>query len=242
MLNAIDSVLTSSDLSIDKVLQTGLPQILIFYDNMLSGNMRESLDELARQYAGKVYIVLLERKEASQAAKRFNVRQFPTLVAVKDGRAAAHKDFVNAQDARAFTAYLLGQGPLPASNQSSPEAGRQQAPASQSSGPIKVDSASFDEEVLHSKKAVLVDFWAAWCGPCRMMEPALEKLSREHGDRLKIVKLNVDENPDIAGRYNVYGIPTMIVIENGKEADRLVGALPEGALHNRLGRWIGTVR
>ena len=101
-----------------------------------------------------------------------------------------------------------------------------------------MSEADFDREVLRSDRPVLVDFWAEWCGPCRMMEPTLEKLSRQQVGGLKVAKVNVDENPGLSSRYNVSGIPTMIVVQNGREVDRLVGALPESALRNRLARWI----
>jgi thioredoxin 2 len=84
---------------------------------------------------------------------------------------------------------------------------------------------SFDEEI-RSSVPVLVDFWAPWCGPCRMVSPLVERLGAEHAGRLKVVKLNVDEAPVISARFGVQGIPLLVVIRDGSEADRLVGAAP----------------
>jgi thioredoxin 1 len=95
-----------------------------------------------------------------------------------------------------------------------------------------VADASFEQEVMRSPIPVLVYFWALWCGPCRMTEPIVEKLARELSGRLKVAKVNVDENPMMAGRYGVQSIPTMMVVKNGQIADRWVGALPEPAMRS----------
>jgi thioredoxin len=82
--------------------------------------------------------------------------------------------------------------------------------------------------------AVIVDLWAPWCGPCRIVGPILEDLSRDYAGRLKVVKVNVDENPATAQRFEAFSIPTMVVIKNGRVVDRIVGAMPKGALTTRL--------
>jgi thioredoxin 2 len=94
---------------------------------------------------------------------------------------------------------------------------------------VDATAASFDEEIT-SSVPVLVDFWAPWCGPCRIVSPVVEKIGRDHAGELKVVKLNVDEAQAIAGRYQVQGIPLLVLIEDGKEADRIVGAVPEAQL------------
>lgn len=96
----------------------------------------------------------------------------------------------------------------------------------------------FAKEVLNSNVVVLVDFWAPWCGPCRMVAPVLEELSEQYKGTLKIVKVNVDENPNLAAEYNVMSIPTMIIFKNGKAIDQLVGAMPKPTIASRLERWV----
>lgn len=88
---------------------------------------------------------------------------------------------------------------------------------------LKINSENFEKEVLNSEKPVLVDFFADWCGPCKMMAPIVEELATELDGRAKVGKINVDENSDIAVEYNVMSIPTLIVFKNGKEEKRLVG-------------------
>ncbi len=97
-----------------------------------------------------------------------------------------------------------------------------------------VTDANFGQEVLGASKPVLVDFWAEWCGPCRMIAPALEELSNELGEQVTIAKLNIDDNPDAPARYGVRGIPTMILFKDGQPAATKVGAAPKSALQSWL--------
>jgi thioredoxin 1 len=98
----------------------------------------------------------------------------------------------------------------------------------------KVSDATFDSEVLKAKEPVVVDFWAEWCGPCRMIAPALEEISGSLGDKVKIVKLNVDENPATAQKYGIMSIPTLMLFKNGELASRRIGAAPK----QKLEQWI----
>jgi thioredoxin 2 len=102
---------------------------------------------------------------------------------------------------------------------------------------VETDAGGFDEEIAASIP-VLVDFWAPWCGPCRMVSPVVEQMGREYAGRLKVVKLNIDQAPAIAARYAIQGIPLLIVIKNGDEIDRVVGAVPAERLRGMLGRHV----
>ncbi len=103
---------------------------------------------------------------------------------------------------------------------------------------MNLTEVDFQQEVLNFTGVVLVDFWAAWCGPCRMVAPILEDLSVRYNGSVKVVKVNVDENPNLAAQYNVMSIPTMIIFKDGKAVDEFVGALPKPSIVNRLERWI----
>ena len=103
---------------------------------------------------------------------------------------------------------------------------------------VDVTAQNFEAEVLNASVPVLVDLWAAWCGPCRMIAPVVEELAGTYAGKLKVAKLNVDEAPDVAAQYRVMNIPTLLLFKGGKEIDRIVGAQPKEALASHINRAI----
>ncbi len=102
-----------------------------------------------------------------------------------------------------------------------------------------VTDATFIEEVLDSADPVLVDFWAPWCGPCRMVAPVVEEIAEQFKGKVKVVKLNTDENPNIASQYGIRSIPTLMIFKEGQKVDMVVGAVPRTTLANTLNKHLG---
>jgi thioredoxin 1 len=103
---------------------------------------------------------------------------------------------------------------------------------------FNVTDATFDEEIGASTEPVIVDFWAEWCGPCKMISPVLEEIATEHAGKIRVAKLNVDDSPDVTRRFDVMSIPTLIVFQDGKPAKRMVGAKGKGQLLEELAEYL----
>jgi thioredoxin 1 len=102
----------------------------------------------------------------------------------------------------------------------------------------EVSDSTFHDEVISAEKPVVVDFWAPWCGPCRMIAPVLDEMASQHGERVKFTKLNVDDNPETAARYNVLSIPMVVLFEGGEPRETVVGARPKAHYESAWAQWL----
>ncbi|MBU1299477.1 MAG: thioredoxin [Bacteroidetes bacterium] len=105
--------------------------------------------------------------------------------------------------------------------------------------PIEVNDSNFENEVIKSDKPVLIDFWAVWCGPCKMIAPTVEEIAKEYDGKLKVCKLDVDSNPKTAMHYSIRSIPTLLIIKGGQVVEQMVGALPKRSMVDKITPHLG---
>jgi len=235
MAQTFTEPIRSNDQSLDRVLAAGLPVALVFENG--ANPLDDVLNRLARENAGQLLVVKINAADNPASARRFQARSdsLPALVTLKAGQTLSQAAPASASEVEQHVAYLLGKGPQPAAR---PKAG----PAAQATGqaePLVVTEASFEEQVLRSPLPVLIDFWAPRCGPCRMVAPTVEKLAHEMNGRLRVTKVNTDEQPGLMDRFGIQGIPTMMIFKDGQQVDRWTGALPEGAIRQHLKQKLG---
>jgi thioredoxin 1 len=248
LVRTFDTPIITNDQSIDRVLAAGLPVVLVFLDGQPPAQLAQLMDRLAREYAGKLLVAQIQVKDNPATKRNYQINSTPGLITIRNGQVLTKAELISAADLEKHGAYLMDKGPKPAPARK-PETGTYSAPRPQSGytaggssaqnyGPRVVTDANFDKEVLGSAEPVLVDFWAPWCGPCKIVEPTVEKLAKEQAGRLRVVKVNADENPVLVQRYGIQGIPTMLVVKNGQIAARWTGALPEPAIRSKIAPFI----
>ncbi len=240
----INTVIHTNRHSIDRVINAGVPTALVFWEQArpLSSSLEAELDRLAAHYAGKALIAKIDARDEPDLLRRFGVAQAPAVVYLRNGQTLERTQANDPAAARAWLAHIVDGAPRPARSDSTGASaranGRQPAGSGSAGGhaaPVTLTDANF-AQVVSGSLPVLVDMWAPWCGPCRMVAPSVEQLAREFAGRAVVGKLNVDENPAVAGRYNIMSIPTLLIFKNGAVIDQIVGAQPLEALRQRLAR------
>ena len=199
-----------------------------------NGNLNKKLNKAVQNAAeaDDITIATLDYSEEPAALEILEISDAaPTLLAFEDGDEIGRIFRPHAKQIYDYVAYLRGIGPKPKDRTADEKANVVM--------PTHLTGQNFKSVVLKNKSTpVLVDYWAEWCGPCHAVAPIIEKLADEmHGDAL-FAKLNIDENPGISRKYGVMSIPTMIIFKDGKEVDRLVGAMPEHMIRRRVEAWV----
>lgn len=259
---AIDAPIHSNEANFDRVLNAGLPVLVVLWRRNCATceQINPALDRLAKAYAGKTLVVKVNADDEADLARRLKAQQLPGLVFFKDGREVGRgAGAVSERDLAAWLDYLVTGGARPpapagpstpfgsttgatASGPTYTQESRAQPPGAAGTGvksePLVLTDANFNQVIRQSTGPVLVDFWAVWCGPCKMIAPHVAALAQEFAGRAVVGKLNVDENPRVAGQYGIMSIPTLLIFSGGKVVDQIVGAQPAQVLRQRLARHV----
>lgn len=236
-----DTPITTNDASIDRVLAQKLPILMLLSDRSDS-DLHTALERLASIHAGDLLVVRVAASENPQTYARFDRPHLPAAVTLQSGAVTAKGTLTGSSDLEAFANYAMGRGPQPVDHTTR----QQEAPSVRAgsastvpNAPVHVSEATFAAEVLHSDLPVLVDFWAPWCGPCHMVAPTLDRLAQQYAGRVLIAKVNADENPSLVSRYQVSGIPQLLMFRQGQVVGKLVGAHLQPSIEQLIARALG---
>lgn len=223
-----DTPITTDDNSLDRVLGQDLPVMLVLY-NQLDSSLDAALKRTAKDYAGEILVTKVDVNSSPGTLKRFENPPLPALLTLDEGRVESRAGGITAGDIDAHADFLMGQGPLPKET-----VAQTQAKADSGAAPVPVTDSSFPRDVLESDIPVLVDFWAPWCGPCHMVAPVLDRIAAQYAGKVKIAKLNVDENPYTARQFQAMSIPMLLMFKGGQPVGKLVGAHPQPNIENLI--------
>ncbi len=237
MVRVFDAPIIVHDQSLERVLAAPIPVMLVFWKNEHDlTSLGGALAKLAEIEAGNLLVGWVKTIDSPNAVGRFAIRNTPYAVGVKDGKSITHGALDDgASELKAHVDYLLGRGGKPPAQQERMNTANR-INGSATGIPVDVTDATFEREVLKSSTPVVVDFWAAWCGPCRQIAPVISSLAGEYAGRIKFAKVNVDQNAHFAGQYGIQGIPTLLIFKNGQMVRRLVGVRPASELRTELDR------
>lgn len=252
---AIDAPVHCNAVNFTRVLNAGLPVLVVVWrrDCPACEQLNPALDRLAKAYADKALVVKVNADDEATLAQRLGASSLPALFLFKDGKEVERgAGAAPERDLAAWLDHLQENGPRPPapSGPSTPlrpgaggPASAASKPADAAAGgkaePIVLTDANFEQTIRDSKVPVLVDFWAVWCSPCKMIAPHVAALAQEFAGRALVAKVNVDENPRVAGQFGIMSIPTLLIFSGGRVVDQVVGAQPASVLRQRLARVVG---
>jgi thioredoxin 1 len=253
-----DTPIHTNEQSIERVLRAGVPVVLVFWSRPCPPceQLDPLLERLAADYAGKALIAKVDVRDNPGLVRRYGITHLPGLVFVRQGAPVAQgRGAASEAVLRAWLEHLVTGRPRPSLPEGpsvplggaaprAPEGARRPAAArgaapTPGAAPLDLTDATFDQVVGSSAQPVLVDFWAPWCGPCRMIEPTIMRLAQEFAGRATVARLNVDENPRTAQRFNISSIPALLIFRQGQVVERLFGAQPAPVIRQALAKHAG---
>lgn len=215
-----DTPITTDSNSLPRIVDAGLP-VMLYLFRTPSDALDKAFARVAKENAGDVLVARINAAENPDAHAQYGSLALPALLTLDEGEIESQAGNIRPADVDAHMDFLTGQGPYPQESTAAEE-----ARAASGTAPVPVTDSTFQREVLESDVPVLVDFWAAWCGPCHAIAPSLEKFAAQYAGQVKVAKLNVDENQQTAMQYRVQGIPMLLMFKGGQTVNKLVGAHP----------------
>jgi thioredoxin len=227
-MTRFDTPLTTNDEGLHKILAQGLPVILYLYDKS-NTKLDKTFNQIAKEDAGDILVARVNMRENPEIRQKFKKLKLPALVTLDEAEVESKASQIIDDDVDAHVDFLLGRGPFPTQT-----AAQEKAKNKRGAAPVHVSDKSFTKDVLKSNVPVLVDFWAPWCGPCRTIAPVLERVAEKYAGKVKVAKLNVDNNQKISRQYRAMSIPMLMLFKNGKAVGTLVGAQPQQKIESLL--------
>jgi thioredoxin 1 len=236
----------TTDDTLKTLYNGGLPILLLLHAGNAPKTLTDALAKLAKKHGDALQVAMLDTTANPKTAAKYTYLELPAVVTFEQRpfgvREKSEGEQVRPSDLRDHAAFLLGRGEDPAEKaaRKAAQPPGKQPMATPPSGVLNVSDKSFKQQVLRSKQPVLVDFWAPWCGPCRQVSPMVEQLGKAYKGKLRVVKVNVDDNPKLSRQYQVSSIPTLMIFEGGQMVERAVGARPHPELEAMIKRVLTT--
>jgi len=238
-----DAPITLTDANLGQVLNGDKPALILFTSGEgLRSDFKAAFDKSAKEDAsGKIVYARVDPRQLPALAQRFNIGDKPVLIAWYCGQEVARRQKPWGTDLPLAIEMLQKAVTDSGSILPEPSVKEEEKPMNQPTvlnAPVTVTDATFEQEVLNADLPVLVDFWAAWCGPCRMVGPILEKLAGEFAGQIKIAKVDVDANPGLSQAFRIQSIPNLMIVKQRTMIFNQPGALPENALRDLISQAI----
>lgn len=216
--------------AVDEALQGSQP-VMAWLGGPPTLDIRKALDEASTKHANQLIVLIADTNAYPELKERFTVGKHAVLIGWYQGEIISRRSRPWAADVEAAATSLIKLLPT---QEEDKQTAMDEKKTAKDNKPVHVTDATFEQEVIHSELPVLVDFWAEWCGPCKMIAPTLEKLAAEYAGKVRIAKVDVDNNPGLAQAFRIMSIPTLMFIKEGKIVGQTAGALPEASLRDAL--------